>query len=254
MCFKDRTVIITGGAQGIGASYARSFAAQGARLLIADLSQDAGERLAAELSDSFACEVRFVRVDVSEEAETAAMAAAAADLGHGAIDVLVNNAALYGQLQGKKPFEDITREEWDRVMAVNVRGVWNCVKSVVPYMKKRAYGKIVNIASVVFCTGAQGFAHYVASKAAVVGLTRALARELGPFGVTVNAVSPGLVTNQSTLILNTQDYVGRMAGTRALNREMAPDDLQGAVLFLASERSNFITGQNVIVDGGAVFV
>jgi NAD(P)-dependent dehydrogenase (short-subunit alcohol dehydrogenase family) len=253
MCFKDRTVIITGGAQGIGASYARSFAAQGARLLIADLSQDAGQRLALELSSSFSCQVRFVRVDVSEETQTDVMAAAAAELGQGAIDVLVNNAALYGQLSGKRSFDEITREEWDKVMAVNVRGVWNCVKSVAPYMKRRAYGKIVNIASVVFCTGAQGFAHYVASKAAVVGLTRALARELGPFGITVNAVSPGLVTNESTLNLNTQDYVRRTAGSRALNREMLPDDLQGAVLFFASEKSAFITGQNMIVDGGAVF-
>ena len=137
-------------------------------------------------------------------------------------------------------------------MAVNVRGIWQCTKAVSPYMKQQGYGKVVNISSVVAYIGAAGFAHYVTSKAAVIGLTRALARELGSHNVTVNAVAPGLVSNEATRQINVEDYIEQAANTRSLQRAMAPEDLVGTVLFLSSPASDFISGQTFVVDGGAV--
>ncbi len=250
--FLGQTVIITGGAAGIGAEYARAFHRAGASVVLADLAVEAGNQLAEELSKRGPGRAVFVQTDVADEEQTRSMAAIANGI-HGRIDVLVNNAAVYGALGQKKAFDEITTSEWDLVMAVNVRGVWNCVKSVAPYMKRQNAGKIINIASVVFNTGAAGFAHYVASKAAVIGLTRALARELGPYNITVNAVSPGLVENQASLKLNTSQYLSSAARMRVLSRSMDASDLLGAVLFFASPESNFVTGQTLVVDGGGVF-
>jgi NAD(P)-dependent dehydrogenase (short-subunit alcohol dehydrogenase family) len=164
----------------------------------------------------------------------------------------VNNAAIYLALGSKRPFDEISLDEWEKVMAVNVRGVWLCTKAVSPYMRRQDAGKIVNISSVVAHMGAPGFVHYVASKAAVIGMTRALARELGSNGITVNAVAPGLVSNEASRQLNVEEYMEQAARTRAVQRAMEPDDLVGAVLFLSSPESDFVSGQTLIVDGGAV--
>ncbi|TAM61360.1 SDR family oxidoreductase [bacterium] len=249
---EGKTAIVTGGAAGIGAVYARAAHDAGACVLIADVMCQQGEALAAELTSAGGAPAAFVQTDVSREEDVVRMVEAAAHL-DGTVDVLINNAAIYQGLGKKKSFDEITPEEWDRVMAVNVRGVWLCAKAVAPVMRAQGRGKIVNIASVVDHMGAAGFAHYVASKAAVGGLTRALARELGGDGVTVNAVAPGLVANESSLQLNDRAYVGMASQSRALHREMAPRDLVGAVLFLSSPASDFITGQTLIVDGGGVF-
>ena len=148
----------------------------------------------------------------------------------------------------------VNENDWDSVLRVNVRGAWQAIRAVVPPMRERGGGRIVNIASVVSRTGAAGFAHYVASKAAVEGLTRAAARELGPLGIGVNAVSPGLVDDAATRSINDENYLEQMARGRSLPREMRPDDLVGAVLWLCGQGSGFITGQTVVVDGGGVFV
>jgi NAD(P)-dependent dehydrogenase (short-subunit alcohol dehydrogenase family) len=245
-----RTVAITGGARGIGAVYARAFAERGAKVAIADLAEEAGEALAAELREGGARAV-FARTDVTDEAGVRALVEVA-ERELGAIEVLVNNAAIYMDLGGKLPFEEIDPAAWDLVMAVNVRGAWQCAKAVAPAMRASGWGRIVNVTSGAAYNAPPGFAHYIASKAAVIGLTRALARELGPHGVTVNAVAPGLVDNDASQALNEQQHIDRATAARAIPRGMTPRDLIGAVLFLAGPESEFVTGQALIVDGGAV--
>ncbi|MCW2855474.1 MAG: hypothetical protein JWR52_1089 [Marmoricola sp.] len=244
----QRTVMVTGGGRGIGACYVRAFCELGADVVIADMAREDGETLASDLRAT-GRRARFAEVDVTNAASVTAAIAAAG----GTIDVLVNNAAIYMALGRKQAFDQISNDEWDRVMAVNVRGPWECSKAVTPGMRKQGWGRIINVASAVAFTGGDGFAHYVASKAAVAGLTRALARELGKSGVTVNSVAPGLVDNDASRALNDNDYmVDRAAAGRAIPRGMVPEDLVGAVLFLASPESSFITGQTIVVDGGTL--
>ena len=251
MRFSGKNVIVTGGAKGIGSVYARAFASEGANVAVADILEHEGETLAKELDGHGDSQALFVRADVTDDKSVHQMARQAADR-LGGVDVLVNNAAIYFELGAKKPFDEISVEEWEKVMAVNVRGIWHCTKAVSPYMRRQGYGKIVNISSVVAYIGAAGFAHYVASKAAVIGLTRALARELGSDNITVNAVAPGLVSNEATRQINVEDYIEQATTTRSIQRAMAPEDLVGAVLFLSSPESNFVSGQTFVVDGGGV--
>jgi NAD(P)-dependent dehydrogenase (short-subunit alcohol dehydrogenase family) len=251
MRFSGKTAIVTGAASGIGAVYARELAREGANVVIADVLTEAGEALARALNNEAGAQAIFVKTDVTSEEDTARMAQTARET-FGSLDILVNNAALYSALQSKKHFAEITAQEWDRVMAVNAKGVWLCVRAVYPYMRQRGYGKIINIASAVVDNGAPGFAHYVASKAAVVGLTRALAKEMGSDNIRVNAIAPGLVSNESSRLLNRADYLAQLAQGRAIKREMLPEDLVGVLLFLASPESDFITGQTCVVDGGVI--
>ena len=247
----DRTVVVTGGARGLGAACCRAMADRGANVVVADRLPEGsavGDALCAA-----GAEALFVPTDVADEHSALELARAAIER-FGAIDVLVNNAAVYMDLGRKVPFEEIPTEAWDHVMAVNARGVFNCAKAVTPSMRGRRWGRIVNVSSSSVHHGIGGFAHYVASKAAVIGLTHALARELGPAGICVNAVAPGLVSNEASRALNPDDeaYLARAAAGRALGREMHPDDLVGAIAFLASAASGFMTGQTLVVDGGSV--
>ena len=255
MKFAGSNAIITGGARGIGAIYAKAFAAEGCQVgsavTIEITAEPEGETLAHELNERGEAKALFVRTDVTDDKSVTEMVRRVED-GLGSVDILVNNAAIYFELGTKKPFDEISLAEWEKVMAVHVRGIWHCAKAVYPDMRQQQDGKIVNISSVVAYIGAAGFAHYVASKAAVIGLTRALARELGAHNVTVNAVAPGLVSNEATRQLNFDEYLEQSAKTRSIQRAMAPEDLVGAVLFLASPASDFITGQTFVVDGGAV--
>jgi NAD(P)-dependent dehydrogenase (short-subunit alcohol dehydrogenase family) len=253
---EGRVVIVTGGATGLGAACCRALACCGARVVAADVRASEGAALCDELTSGGA-DAMFVATDVAGEDSTRQMARRALDR-HGAVDVLVNNAAVYRDLEQKLPFDAITTEQWDRVMAVNVRGAWNCAKAVVPAMRERRYGKVVNVSSSAVHLGVAGFAHYVASKAALIGLTHALARELGPWGIRVNAVAPGVVSNEASRALNPgvqasgESYLAAAAGARALAREMLADDLTGTIAFLAARASDFITGQTLVVDGGAI--
>jgi NAD(P)-dependent dehydrogenase (short-subunit alcohol dehydrogenase family) len=243
-----RPAIVTGGARGIGAAYCRALRAAGAPVVVADVLEDEGERLAAELG----ADALFVAADVADEASVTRLVRRAVER-FGPVEVLVNNAAIYQDLERKRPFWEIDAREWDRVMAVNARGPWLCAKAVVPSMRERGRGKIVNVTSSTVHMGVPGFAHYVASKAAVIGLTRVLARELGDAGITVNAIAPGLVANEASERVSGADYVDAASTGRAIERRMVPDDLVGALLFLASPASDFMTGQTLVVDGGKAF-
>ncbi|MBU0514634.1 MAG: SDR family oxidoreductase, partial [Proteobacteria bacterium] len=186
------------------------------------------------------------RADVTREADTLAMAAATLDA-FGRIDVLVNNAAVYDGLT-RRPFTEIDIDEWDLVMAVNVKGAFLATRAVFPPMRDQGYGKIVNLSSEVFFTGSHGFAHYVASKGGIIGLTRALAVELGPHHIRINCVAPGFTdTEASRQLADVNKYDTSRTPLRRLER---PEDLSGAVLFLAGPDSDFITGQTLLVDGG----
>ncbi|MHB0805470.1 SDR family NAD(P)-dependent oxidoreductase [Stutzerimonas nitrititolerans] len=246
---KDKVVIITGAAQGIGATYARALAAEGARIVIADVLD--GSSLVAEL-ESMGAEAIALTTDVTDEASAATMATAAMER-FGQIDVLVNNAAIYASLK-MKGFEDIDLAEWDKVMAVNVRGPFICARAVAPYMKQRGYGRIINISSGTPFKGTPGLLHYVTSKGAILALTRALARELGDYGISVNTLAPGLVLSEG-VVANAEmreRLTAPVIASRAIKRDQLPGDLIGPLLFLACDDSAFMTGETVVVDGGSV--
>ena len=251
----DRAVIVTGGATGLGFAFARRLLAEGARVFIADIADPTDAvRTLTKGDGGTSGRVHGMQLDVAS-AEAARRMAAEAERHFGRIDILVNNAAVFAGLK-PQPFEAIPEEEWDRVMAVNVRGVWNCVKAVVPAMKLRGGGRIVNVASAIVVKGTPYLLHYVASKGAVVAMTRALARELGEHGIGVNAVAPGLIVSDG--VAANPDLTGfqseAVLQSRAFKRPGLPRDVEGAVVFLASEESAFMTGQTLVVDGGSVFL
>jgi len=247
----DRVIIVTGGAQGIGKAYCEGLAREGAKVVVADLNTSAAQALVRSLGED-GKDALAVTVDVSDPDATDRMARATLDH-FGRIDGLVNNAAVYqrpGLFRG--PFEQIPVEDWDRVMAVNVRGVFLCTRAVVAHMKERGSGKIINISSGTVSSGTPNFAHYVTSKAGVIGFTRSVARELGEFGINVNAIAPGytLSMEEDDVDENVRRTDQRSVNSRAMGRSEVPEDLVGTVIFLCSSDSDFITGQTMAVDGG----
>ena len=243
-----KVVIITGGARGIGRAYAHGVSAEGAAVVLADLLD--GSSVVEELAGTGGKAIA-VTTDVSDEASTVAMAEAAMD-GFGRIDVLINNAAMFSETT-RGPFTDVSIAEWDRTFEVNVRGVWLCIKAVYPYMASRGSGKIINIASNTCFKGTLGFPHYVASKSALLGLTRCLANELGPEGITVNTVSPDLIPDPDVRPTDSTSDPIVVAG-RALKRTQVAEDMVGTIIYLSSTASDFVTGQSLLVNGGAYFV
>ncbi len=243
----DGVFIITGAGRGLGAACARRMGEEGACLVLADVEAPgpAAEALLRQRPDSL-----FVRADVADPADVEGMVDQAARR-FGRIDGLVNNAALFASLR-RGPLEQLTPEDWHRVLSVNVVGAFNVIKAVVPIMKAQGHGVIVNVASNVVHKGLPSLLHYVASKGAIVAMTRALARELGPSGIRVNAVAPGYMLHESTA----PGDGGRnevVKTLRSLPRTETPDDVVGAIVFLACGESDFVTGQTLVVDGGEVF-
>lgn len=246
-----KTAIVTGGARGIGRHYAQALAAEGARVMIADIAD--GKELADEIARRCGPEsAAYVRFDVSDEA--AVKAAVAETLGRfGQIDILVNNAALYAALSPRN-FDEWDVETWDRVMAINVRGPWLMVRHVAPHMMERRSGKIINIASGAAYKGVPRMLPYVTSKGAMLAFTRSLSRELGPYGIAVNSLSPGYILSETGLA-NTRHVEEEripVRNSRAFKRDAYPEDLLGTLIFLASSDSDFVTGQSIVVDGGSV--
>jgi NAD(P)-dependent dehydrogenase (short-subunit alcohol dehydrogenase family) len=247
-----RVAILTGGAKGIGAHYARALAAEGARLMIVDIAD--GEGLAEGLArEHGANSVASRRADVSDESAVRTLVAETMNR-FGKIDVLINNAALFAPLQEQKCTE-IDAALWDRVMAINLRGPFLMVKHVAPHMAAQGYGKIINIGSGTAFRGIPWMLHYVTSKGGIMAMTRALSRELGEQGIRVNTLAPGF-TMSETVIAENPGHVetarARAVASRALKRDETPQDLLGALVFLASADSDFITGQTIAVDGGNV--
>ncbi len=242
-----RVAVITGGGKGIGKVYAQEFARAGAKVVAADIDGEAAQAVAQGIVTANG-EAIGLRTDVSDEQATMDMAKAALDR-FGGIDILINNASMMSVLP-RRSWMEIPVKEWDDVMAVNLRGLFLAARAVVPAMKERGRGKIVNISSSRVWDGTPNRLHYTTSKAGVIGFTRALSRELGEFNINVNAVTPGMTLSETQLATTSNNYVATRASGRALNRDQFPDDLVGAVMFLSSPASDFITGQTVNVDGG----
>jgi 3-oxoacyl-[acyl-carrier protein] reductase len=251
MRLKDRVAIVTGGGRGIGAVFCKGLAREGAAVVAADIDE-AGAKSVAEAIRADGGRAIACKVDVADPAATEAMAKTAIEA-FGGIDILVNDAAMYANLK-RKPFDQITPEEFDRVLAVNVKGIWLCTKAVVPSMRARGKGKIVNIGSGSIFVGGNGLVHYVASKSAVIGLTRGLARELGEHNIFVNTLLPGLTDSDSNRANTTRDYLESEAKQRSIKRIQVPEDLVGALMFLVSDDSDFVSGQNLNCDGGRLFI
>ena len=247
---EDRVIIVTGGAHGIGRVYCQGLAAEGAKVVVADLDGPGAEAVALSLGES-GSDSLAVAADVSREDDMETMAKAAVER-FGRIDGILNNAAVFQvPAMSRVPFEQIPLEEWDRLMAVNLRGVFLGSRAVIPQMKAQGSGKIVNISSGTVFHGSANAAHYVTSKAGVIGFTRSLARELGDFGINVNAIAPGLTLSLEEMTEQRLQMSNQRAQARAIKRSQVPEDLVGTAVFLCSSESDFMTGQTLVVDGGA---
>jgi NAD(P)-dependent dehydrogenase (short-subunit alcohol dehydrogenase family) len=252
MNFKNKVVVITGASRGLGREYARAFAERGANVAVSDL-RDCRETLA--IVEREGTSGLATNTDVTSAESTAEMAKAVLDR-FGQIDVLINNAALYGSLRFV-PFDQLDEREWDATMNVNVKGIWQCCKAVVPAMKAQNGGAIVNISSLAATYGMPNGLHYTASKAAVIGATRGLARELGRFNIRVNAVAPNVVNTDATSEVFREKRDKVLKNTllqQAIRKPLETEDIVGAVLFLSSDLSRLTTGQTLMVDGGTVML
>jgi len=243
---EGKVALITGAAGGIGSALVRRFVAEGAKVAAADLNASA---VREKFQDLPAEQIEFSQLDVTSEVSVRAAVDAIASR-WGRVDVLVNNAGVY-------PFcaiEDLTLDEWRRVMAINLEGVFLTTRAVVPLMKQQKSGRIVSVSSSTVFKGTPGFCHYVASKMGVIGFSRALAGELGAWGITVNVVAPGLTTTDTALRSVPPALLEQRVQDRALKRPQVADDLVGPALFLASDDGAFMTGQTLNVDGGVSFI
>lgn len=243
---EGRVAIVTGGGKGLGRAFCEGFAREGANVLAVTRKDMQGLEETIKRVRALGVEGEYLQIDVTSRADTEKMAKAAIDRFR-KIDILVNNAAFYYGVQ-RKSFYEISEEEWDMMMAVNVKGTWLSTIAVFPYMKQAGKGKIVNMTSEVFFTGSQGFVHYVATKGAVVGLTRALAIELGPHNICINAVAPGFTDTEASRTI--ADITKYDTSKTPLRRLGTAEDIVGATIFLSSDEADFITGQTILVDGG----
>ena len=249
---KDKVIIVTGAARGLGQKYSIEFAKAGASIVFADISDCSDTELKiGEISKNYL----NLTLDVTNLDSCNSMMQKAVEK-FGTIDVIVNNAALYGALKSSR-FEDIDPDQWDKAMNVNVKGLWNCCKAVSPIMRKNKNGSIINIASLAAKFGMPYAADYATSKAAVIGLTSVMAREMGKDNIRVNAVAPSMVRTESA-----KEFLGEKAERgfeviskgQILQKTLEVDDIYGTILYLASDQSKFVTGQTLMVDGGSVLL
>lgn len=246
---KGKVAIVTGGAHGIGRVFCLGLAGEGANVVVADIDGAAAGQVAADVGRAGGEGLALV-VDVGDVGSTEAMARQTLDR-LGRIDILVTCAAIYATLE-RKPFLEIEPDEWNRVLAINLTGVQLCARAVLPAMKERRSGVIVNMGSVNTHLAPEGRAHYSAGKAALENLTKTLAREMGPFGIRVNALCPGLVRTGESVV--PPERYERTAKERALRRDLLPEGLVGPLVFLCSDESSMVTGHSLVVDGGQIFL
>ena len=252
---KDKVVIVTGGAQGIGRAYSLGMADEGAKLVLADINLDKAEATAKEIRAK-GREALPLKTDVSSVESTQEMAKKTVDR-FGRIDVLVNNAAILEKIKiSRRPFFELDLNEWNRVIAVNLTGTLLCCRAVFPQMKAQGGGKIITITTSGFFFGNPNYVHYVASKGGVIGLTRAMARELGDYKINVNCIAPGATVSEDPSDKAAYEQrvkkLTQVFPKLCLKRIQIPQDLVGTAIFLASSDSDFITGQTIVVDGGDV--
>ena len=251
MRLHNKVTLITGAGHGIGKAYAQRFAEEGARVVIADIDEQAGQSIAAALCE--AGQSGWARTtDVRSYQSIEGLVHETLDR-FGRIDVLLNNAAIYITEQlWKGPVEELPMSEWDRVLEVNLKGVFLCCRAIIPVMKRQKTGKIINIASGTFFNGTGDMPHYTTSKGGVVALTRVMARQLGPWGINVNCMTPGSTMSEEAVTEEVRQRRQSSAGRRAFRRIELPEDVTGTALFLASSDSDFMTGQLLVVEGGGI--
>ncbi len=250
MRLEDKVAVITGAGQGLGRAYALRFVEEGAHVVVADIQEDKANSVVQEVRN-LGGKGLAVKVDVSDPESVRDMFDQTVErFGH--VDVLINNASIFSTIE-MKPFEEITLEEWNRLLAVNLTGSFLCCQAVAPHMREREQGRIINISSGVVLMGRPFYAHYVASKAGIIGLTRALANELGEDNITINAITPGPTETEVPRETVSPEQAQAMIDAQAIKRRETAEDLVGVAVFLASEDSKFITGQMINVDGGLNF-
>ena len=246
-----RVAMVTGAGQGIGRRFAQAFAEAGCAVVVAELNAENAERVAADLRATGARALGCATDVGSAASADAAVAAAVKEFGR--LDILVNNAGIFSTIK-MRPFTEIPLDDWEQMLRVNITGPFLMARAVAPVMQKQNFGRIVNMGSASVSMGRANYLHYTTSKSSLVGMSRSLARELGPYGITVNTILPGAVETEIERETVTPQQREAMIAMRCVSRAQTPDDLIGTLLFLSSEASAFLTGQSLTVDGGLTFL